>query len=279
MSFYIPVDESPPWKGYTLVVPAVSVGNVGQLAADLVISTLQMKKVGHITDDSITPVIGNDPYAGCFSSRVGTLHLKPENGHTPSAPSLMTSCELYESSAHRVVVMQLRSPLIRGRKASFRNKLVAFIKEKQFDQIVMLCSTHAHERLDQQLRGDQFRYIATDSFSARSVHSEALSSLGWTQLERRDSREEVGKDVNPYLPGGGIAKQLFLACERENIAMVSLMVFCSEGDNVPEAFSLADHLNDLMKIHDTKSRSSWRIPGSWSALFGNRYAENELVFG
>ena len=57
----------------------VSVGNVGQLAADLVISTLQMKKVGHITDDSITPVIGNDPYAGCFSSRVGTLHLQPEN--------------------------------------------------------------------------------------------------------------------------------------------------------------------------------------------------------
>ena len=54
-------------------------GNVGQLAADLVISTLQMKKVGHITDDSITPVVGNDPYAGCFSSRVGTLQLKPEN--------------------------------------------------------------------------------------------------------------------------------------------------------------------------------------------------------
>ena len=56
----------------------VSVGNVGQLAVDLMISTLKMKKVGHIHDESITPVIGNDPYTGCFSSRVGTMQLGME---------------------------------------------------------------------------------------------------------------------------------------------------------------------------------------------------------
>ena len=52
---------------------------MGQLAADLVISTLKMRKIGIIYDDSITPVVGNDPFGGCFSSRVGTLHLATEN--------------------------------------------------------------------------------------------------------------------------------------------------------------------------------------------------------
>ncbi len=43
--------------------PSVSIGNVGQLAADLVISTLSMAKVGYLYDDSLLPVVGNDPFA------------------------------------------------------------------------------------------------------------------------------------------------------------------------------------------------------------------------
>lgn len=33
-------------NGYTVILPSVCVGNVAQLTADLLISTLQMKKVG-----------------------------------------------------------------------------------------------------------------------------------------------------------------------------------------------------------------------------------------
>lgn len=43
--------------------PAVSVGNVGQLAVDLIISTLQLPKVGHFHTDSLIPMVGNNPYA------------------------------------------------------------------------------------------------------------------------------------------------------------------------------------------------------------------------
>lgn len=38
-------------------------GNVGQLAIDLVISTLCMPKVGYFYTDCLVPMAGNNPYA------------------------------------------------------------------------------------------------------------------------------------------------------------------------------------------------------------------------
>ena len=38
-------------------------GNVGQLAIDLVISTLRMTKIGYFYTDCLVPMVGNNPYA------------------------------------------------------------------------------------------------------------------------------------------------------------------------------------------------------------------------
>ena len=43
--------------------PSVSVGNVGQLTIDLIVSTLNMDRVGYLTTDAVYPVIGNDPFS------------------------------------------------------------------------------------------------------------------------------------------------------------------------------------------------------------------------
>ena len=43
--------------------PTVSVGNVGQLAVDLLISTLKAKHVGFLYTDCVVPVVGGDPFA------------------------------------------------------------------------------------------------------------------------------------------------------------------------------------------------------------------------
>ena len=48
---------------FCLLQPLVSVGNVGQLTADLIISTLWMDRVGYILHDAITPAVGNNPFA------------------------------------------------------------------------------------------------------------------------------------------------------------------------------------------------------------------------
>ena len=41
----------------------MSVGNIGQLAVDLIIASLGMEKIGYFYDRSLLPVVGNDPYA------------------------------------------------------------------------------------------------------------------------------------------------------------------------------------------------------------------------
>lgn len=41
----INLEENVSLKGYTVIFPSVCVGNVAQLAADLIISTLELKKI------------------------------------------------------------------------------------------------------------------------------------------------------------------------------------------------------------------------------------------
>ncbi|TSV28440.1 Proteasome assembly chaperone 2 [Bagarius yarrelli] len=64
--------------------------------------------------------------------------------------------------------------------------------------------------------------------------------------------------------------QQLLSCS-ENISMAVLLLFCSEGDNVPDAFTLVNHLNDWLRLLDTAVQDSvpWRIPSSWRLLFGS----------
>lgn len=58
--------------------PAISVGNVGQLATDILISTTLAENLGVIYDESLLPMIGNDPYT---------------NGDTNNSCKLSSSCD------------------------------------------------------------------------------------------------------------------------------------------------------------------------------------------
>jgi hypothetical protein len=52
------------WSDYTFLFPCVSVGNIGQLAIDLLISTIpDIKKAGYLINNRLVqPIIGYDPY-------------------------------------------------------------------------------------------------------------------------------------------------------------------------------------------------------------------------
>lgn len=42
--------------------PAVSIGNVGQLAIDVLVYNLSLEKIGYLYDSSILPLVGNDAF-------------------------------------------------------------------------------------------------------------------------------------------------------------------------------------------------------------------------
>lgn len=119
----------------------------------------------------------------------------------------------------------------------FRQLLVSWIKSSGFTRTVVLSSSHAYQRDDQQLQGyspaltthcpamclgpphltnllvccsTPLRYLVTPSLLRGSA--ETLKELGWTEMERSpaypglpDSEAELRLSI----PGGGITKGLY----------------------------------------------------------------------
>ncbi|KAH9499766.1 Proteasome assembly chaperone 2 [Bulinus truncatus] len=258
------------FKNCTLILPCVSVGNVGQLATDLLISTYSMERAGYILHPSLLPCVGNNPF---------------ESGGQ-NINQITTCCEVYQKTDLNVVIIQQRAPCIKGKRKEFADWLVSWIKENQFDQVVILTSSFAHERIDQQLSGPPFRILLTNKMNELSG-SYLKNQLSLKELERRHTfpapsplqLNDTTTDSNVlYMPGSGIIKHLFDNCQ--DMAVLVLLMFVSEGDNAGDALALSDHLSQCLKLgppqETTKDKSnegriSWKIPTSWQLVFGSRF--------
>lgn len=253
---FVPTGEKTPnFKGFTLITPTVSVGNVGQLAVDLIISTLELQRVGHFHTDCLIPMTGNNPYS---------------RGEQDTA-ILSTNAEVYSDADLRLAVLQIRSPVLPTKLRCFRELLLCWIKTSGFSQTVLLSGCHAHQRDDQQLLSSPLRYLLTPA--VQDGTRDTLRGFGWREMERVSAFPGVAESDRQrlYIPGGGVTKALFNDCCSENISMAVLLLFCSEGDNVPDAFTLVNHLNDWLHLLDKAVQDPvpWRIPSSWKLLFGS----------
>lgn len=103
-------------RGATLVLPVVAVGNVGQLAADLLINTLRLPRVARLQDDALLPAAGTRPYA----------HVE----------GLATPLELYRQPGG-VAVAQQRAPAAPGTQAAFAQRLAAFVKAAGVKEVLV----------------------------------------------------------------------------------------------------------------------------------------------
>lgn len=256
-AMFIPSQESTPaLKAFTLVMPAVAVGNVGQLAVDLIVSTLNMSRVGFLHTDCLIPMAGNNPYSS----------------GKEDADELHTNAEVYIAEDLKLAVLQIRAPVLQAKSKKFCQLLVSWIKSTGFSRTVVLSSSHAYHRDDQQLRSSPLRYLVTSSMLTLS--KDALKELGWSEMERVSAfpgLTEANVEPRLYIPGGGITKGLYTHSCAEDIPLAVLLLFCSEGDNVPDAFALVNHLNSWLHLLDSPGQEAtkWKIPPSWSLLFGS----------
>ncbi|XP_061025816.1 proteasome assembly chaperone 2 [Eubalaena glacialis] len=258
---FVPCGDSvPDLAGCTLLMPAVSVGNVGQLAIDLIISTLNMCKIGYFYTDCLVPMVGNNPYATA-----------EEN-----STELSINAEVYASPSKKLVALQLRSIFIKYKSKSFCEKLLSWVKSSNCAKVVVLSSSHSYHRNDLQLRSTPFRYLLTPSVQ-KSVQNK-IQSLNWEEMEKSPCIPEIDdSEFCVRIPGGGITKTLYdEGCSKE-IPMVILLKFVSEGDNIPDALGLVEYLNEWLQIIkpclqcDDPSASAlpWKMPSSWRLLFGS----------
>ncbi|XP_042238755.1 proteasome assembly chaperone 2-like [Homarus americanus] len=233
-------DEHRNLTGHTLILPSVCVGNVGQLAVDLLITNLPTKKIGIVHHPAIYPLVGGDPY-------------------DPNSNDVVTSADLHLVSHCSLVIMQIRAPLIKSERDSLLSELVSWCKSVGIHDIVMLASCNACERWDyNQITGSQLRYL-TSKVPQKDV--EILKSIGASEMEERT--DEFGMK-HRFLSGAGFVKQFMDTCD---LPMTTLFKFVDEGDNTNDAIVLINFLDAWKKLSQI-TNPTWKAPFSWKNMFG-----------
>ncbi|XP_055640778.1 proteasome assembly chaperone 2 [Toxorhynchites rutilus septentrionalis] len=224
--------------GYSLLIPSVSVGNVAQLAIDLLIETLKLEKIGMIWHPALIPVIGPQAY-------------------DHESDKVTTTAELYVSGDRKLIVMQIRAPLVNAMQADFLEKMTDFIGDRQLADVIILSSSFAHE--NHSIGSRPHRYTANVKFL--STYSAELDSLQWSKLEGR------------VIHGGGYATRLLDICTEKQVACFVLFNYVSEGDNTADAVQLVSLMDRLKKPllprEEDGQKIKLSIPSSWKHLFGN----------
>jgi len=100
--------SSPSFEGTTLILPFVGIGNVGQLAMDLIIETTRAPRVARLFDSTLLPCCG----VGAFTH----------------VPSTCYALELFSLPNSNAILLQQRSPASPGRQQEFAESVVAWAK-------------------------------------------------------------------------------------------------------------------------------------------------------
>ncbi|KAG2294466.1 hypothetical protein Bca52824_041135 [Brassica carinata] len=224
----------------TLILPALSIGNVGQLAVDLLVSSTGADRVGYLDDPYLLPCVGNDAY-----------------GPLPCG-EISLPLEVYESPSTATTLAQQRSPVAKGMMIKFAENIADFAASSGKKHVIVLSSLdfqRLHHNLDMS-RGPQVYYLSNAEANGRDEHCERL---GFGRLNEYDSEGRCWKylcsvfdenckeeltfpsedelediDYYPSLPFAA----LFSAFKARGLKVTCLLCYCSEGDNIPDAFLL-----------------------------------------
>ncbi|GBG28799.1 Proteasome assembly chaperone 2 [Hondaea fermentalgiana] len=220
-------------RGDLLVVPAVSLGNVGQMAMDLVMNTAnsrpektageEAQKVGALRSSHVLPMAGVDPLDVCEGAEKGQL---------------CSSIEIYRIASRKITLLQIRAPIVEGASAEFAEELSTWISTHGFASILILAGSDSSANFEKEVMMHEFRFLASDAVSPEDL--DVLRQTGIPPLDVASS---------PRLPvfKAGLLSALFNVCQAQNLPMRALILFCKEGFNVPEACMMGAALQAIAK--------------------------------
>ncbi|CAH8455911.1 unnamed protein product [Schistosoma rodhaini] len=242
------------FSSYNLIVACVGVGNVAQLACDLLIYNLGCDVISSLNLEYCPSVVGINP------------HQLSRDAH-----NLMTTSQIYASRELQLAVLQIRAPPFTGSKRRHVKELVTFLKSMKFKTVVLLSSSFATILKDEELNSPPLQYALSSSFCASD--RKRLDELGWHPLKTYTDHLNCKLSVVYYLPGCGIASYLFEELlKHEEISVCLLNLFTSEGDNSGDALYVVQHLDSWLQFKAQRgvknTNLDWSIPSSWSYLFG-----------
>ncbi|EJD03294.1 uncharacterized protein FOMMEDRAFT_86396 [Fomitiporia mediterranea MF3/22] len=260
MTFYYPTNPSISLTSKTLIVPVVSVGNVSQLAADLLISTFELEQIGVFDPQDLVPVIG-----------------AREDGAGVSTP-----LELYGKDGKDILVIQQRSPVLKSRKAAFSTSLLAFIQENNIGAVLYLTGVDLTNRSDAQMLSPTYMFSAANSPALDTSPISLIKQLPTYKFESSERSPTPSPSI-PFIPGGGLTRRLLALSSspssisksnKKPIPSAAILQFVLEGDNRADAEFFAGVVARILKLQVEQ----WRQPPSWSVgLFGTPH--DQTLYG
>lgn len=225
--------------GYTVVLPSLGVGNVGQLCADLLIASFGLRKIATAWHPAIVPLLGPKAFE-----------------HDTDATT--TACELYagaDDDKLKLAVLQLRAPIVPAAVDTFLEELVAHLVDAKAARLIVLSSSYAYEK--HLVGGAAFQFVSSRSAAAADA-DDVLRWLGCQPFE------------GDVVFGGGFGRRLLQAADERDMHAVLLFKYVSEGDNRSDAAEMAERVVAVIK---GKSQADVELvlktPSSWKLLFGN----------
>ncbi|XP_009761533.1 uncharacterized protein [Nicotiana sylvestris] len=272
MEFYAEEGKSLSSDNSTLILPALSVGNVGQLAVDLLVASLRAERIGYLDDPNVVPCVGNDAY-------------------WPSPPGeLALPVEVYESSPDALALVQQRSPVVKGMMVEFARNLANFAAANGKKHVIVLSGLEfGRWRNIDMSSGLQIHYLSSSNSDGTDDQCE---SQGWKRLPEYDPSQRMWKYLNDLakntasevedLPYEELGDEdydaslpyaaLFSCLKAKGLKVTCLLCYCSEGDNIPDAFNLADAVSKALGLRPNSSQGneggSWTVPFSWKSVYG-----------
>ncbi|SNX86643.1 related to ADD66 - protein involved in 20S proteasome assembly [Melanopsichium pennsylvanicum] len=284
--FYYPIEgtTSPLFHNQTLILPAVSIGSVPQLAVDLLL---------HHKELQLTKVATLDP-SFCFAFVGPSDSTSHHHDH-----DLTTPLEVYSNGT--LTVIQQRSPVFKSREIDYISALTNWILTSQFKQILWLTSIDAAARIDPEF-STPILSLSPSPLPSGGRATPLLSSIvnsfptfNPVPQTNGDSFEHI-----PHIPGSLLTRKLLYHIKQHNnknqdsntINLVALLYFAAEGDTRQDAHFLANLILNLLFTttnttstynHSSHIQKQWLLenqpplqqPNSWSALFG-KMAESSL---
>uniref|UniRef100_A0A5B7BBR8 Proteasome assembly chaperone 2 n=1 Tax=Davidia involucrata TaxID=16924 RepID=A0A5B7BBR8_DAVIN len=257
----------------TLILPALSIGNVGQLAVDLLISSTRAERIGYLDDPNVLPCVGNDAY----------LPLPQGN--------LALPLEVFDSSSNALTLVQQRSPIVKGMMVEFAKNVADFAAASGKKHVFVLSGLDfgRWQTIDMS-SGLQIYYLSSANMDGTDDNCERLgwkrlqeynpAQRRWTYLStlaegnvKQDDNlpfeDELGEeDYYPSLPFAA----LFSCLKAKGLNVTCLLCYCSEGDNIPDAFHLAEAACKLVGLSPNNFQGNeggnWIVPFSWKTVYG-----------
>ncbi|KAF3435646.1 hypothetical protein FNV43_RR22737 [Rhamnella rubrinervis] len=259
----------------TLILPALSIGNVGQLAVDLLVSTMRAERVGYLDSPFVLPCVGNDAY-----------------GPEPQG-DLALPLEAYESASNALTLLQQRSPVVKGTMVEFAKNLADFAAASGKNHVVVLSGLDfgRWQRIDIS-SGSQVHYLSSTNKDGTDDNCEAL---GWKRLQEYNPDQRRWKYLSNVAEGSVIQEEdlpfeddqeneedyysslpfaaLYSILKAKGLKVTCILCYCSEGDNIHDASNLTEAVYKFLgrtpsNSHGNDDGGKWVIPCSWKTVYG-----------